>query len=63
MGSLGYTNLKIYTFTTATFGAVLFGFGLSAEGAKAKIGFTIITGKVDNDFTLNIVFDFALKKY
>jgi hypothetical protein len=27
------TNLKIYPFTTATFGAVLPGFGLSAEGA------------------------------
>jgi hypothetical protein len=31
--STSSTNLKIYTFTTATFGAVLPGFGLSAEGS------------------------------
>jgi hypothetical protein len=30
--STSSTNLKIYTFTTATFGAVLPGFGLSVEG-------------------------------
>jgi hypothetical protein len=29
----GSTNLRIYTFTTATFGAVLPGFGLSVEGS------------------------------
>jgi hypothetical protein len=31
--STSSTNLKIYTFTTATFGAVLPGFGLSVEGS------------------------------
>lgn len=36
--SAGSTNLKIYTFTTETFNAVLPGFGLSAEGAIAFIG-------------------------
>jgi hypothetical protein len=46
------TNLKIYTFTTATFGAVLPGFGLSAEGAIAfNGGFTgvprVFVGDID----------------
>lgn len=46
------TNLRIYTFTTATFGAVLPGFGLSAEGAIAfNGGFTgvprVFVGDID----------------
>lgn len=48
----GSTNLRIYTFTTATFGAVLPGFGLSAEGAIAfNGGFTgtprVFVGDID----------------
>jgi hypothetical protein len=50
--STSATNLKIYTFTTATFGAVLPGFGLSAEGAIAfNGGFTgvprVFVGDID----------------
>jgi hypothetical protein len=46
------TNLKIYTFTTLTFGAVLPGFGLSAEGSIAfNGGFTgtprVFVGDID----------------
>ncbi len=47
------TNLKIFKFTTATFGAVLGGHGLSAEGAIgfASAGFTspptILVGDID----------------
>jgi hypothetical protein len=46
------TNLKIYPFTTATFGAILPGFGLSAEGAIAfNGGFTgtprVFVGDID----------------
>ena len=46
------TNLRIYTFTTATFSAVLPGFGLSAEGAIAfNGGFTgtprVFVGDID----------------
>lgn len=46
------TNLRIYTFTTATFNAVLPGFGLSAEGAIAfNGGFTgvpkVFVGDID----------------
>jgi hypothetical protein len=46
------TNLRIYTFTTATFGAVLPGFGLSAEGNIAfNGGFTgvprVFVGDID----------------
>jgi hypothetical protein len=46
------TNLKIYPFTTATFGAVLPGFGLSAEAAIAfNGGFTgtprVFVGDID----------------
>jgi hypothetical protein len=46
------TNLKIYTFTTATFSAVLPGFGLSVEGAIAfNGGFTgvpkVFVGDID----------------
>ncbi len=48
----GGTNLRIYTFTTATFGAVLPGFGLSAEGSIAfNGGFTgvprVFVGDID----------------
>lgn len=50
--SASSTNLKIYTFTTATFNAVLPGFGLSAEGAIAfNGGFTgtprVFVGDID----------------
>lgn len=50
--STSATNLKIYPFTTATFGAVLPGFGLSAEGAIAfNGGFTgaprVFVGDID----------------
>ncbi len=50
--STSSTNLKIYTFTTATFGAVLPGFGLSAEGSIAfNGGFTgtpsVFVGDID----------------
>jgi hypothetical protein len=46
------TNMRIYTFTTATFAAVLPGFGLSAEGAIAfNGGFTsnprVFVGDID----------------
>jgi hypothetical protein len=50
--STSATNLKIYTFTTATFGAVLGGHGLSAEGSIAfNGGFTgvprVFVGDID----------------
>lgn len=50
--STSATNLKIYPFTTATFNAVLPGFGLSAEGAIAfNGGFTgtprVFVGDID----------------
>jgi hypothetical protein len=48
----GATNLKIYTFTTGTFNAVLSGYQLSAEGAIAfNGGFTgtprVFVGDID----------------
>jgi hypothetical protein len=50
--STSATNLKIYPFTTATFGAILPGFGLSAEGNIAfNGGFTgtprVFVGDID----------------
>ncbi len=50
--STSSTNLKIYTFTTATFGAVLPGFGLSVEGnISFNGGFTgvpkVFVGDID----------------
>ena len=50
--STSATNLKIYTFTTATFTAILPGFGLSAEGAISfNGGFTgvprVFVGDID----------------
>jgi hypothetical protein len=44
--STSATNLKIYPFTTATFGAILPGFGLSAEGSIGFGGGFTTTPKV-----------------